>query len=124
MLIPQGEVSTPLVKEVQQKRTAAPVHMETSGTPGESLGSPPAARTEPGETEETPGRSFDPSQEGQAWKYTIEEILNPTEPRDPVDALEKSFGSLSVEQEERDRSRLPRNAYMRRKPRGGASRKK
>ena len=76
------------------------------------------------EIEETPGRSSESPQEGQAEQQTIEEILSPTEPRGPVDALEKSFGSLSVEQEERDRSRLPGIAYRRRKPRGGASRKK
>jgi len=99
--------------------------MKTYGIPGGSSGSLPAARTEPGEGEETPRRSFDSPPEGQAEQQTSEEISNsPTEPRDPVDALEKSFGSLPVEQEERDRSRLPRNAYRRRKPRGGASRKK
>ena len=98
--------------------------METNGSPGESLGSLPAARTEPGEVEETPGRSLDFPQEEQAEQQTIEEILSPTEPRDPAGALEKSFGPLSVEQEERDRSRLPGNAHRRRKPRGGASRKK
>ena len=43
-----------------------PEPMEANGSPGESLGSLPAARTEPGEVEETPGRSFDPPQEGQA----------------------------------------------------------
>ena len=73
-----------------------PGPMETSGSPGESLGSLPAARTEPGEIEETPGRSLDSPQEGQAEQQTIEEIHSPTEPRDPVDALEKSSGSLTV----------------------------
>ena len=97
--------------------------MGTNGSPGESLGSLLAARTERGEIEETPGRSLDSPQEEQADQQTIEEILSPTEPRDPVDALEKSFGSLPVEREERDRSRLPRNAYRRRKPRGGALRR-
>ena len=95
--------------------------METSGSPGESLGSLLAARTERGEIEETPGMGLDSPQEEQADQQPIEEILSPTEPRDPVDALEKSFGSLSVEQEKRGRSRLQGDAYRRRKPRGGAS---
>ena len=95
--------------------------MGTNGFPGESSGSLPAARAEPGEIRGTPGRGFDYPQEGQAEQQAIEEILSPTEPGDSVDALEKSFGSLPVEQEKRDRSRLPRNAYRRRKPRGGAS---
>ena len=103
--------------------TIPPEPMETNGTPGESLGSLPAAWTEPKEGEETLRRSFDSPPEGQAEQQTSEENFNPTEPRDPVEVLEKSFGSLSVEPEERDRSQLPRNAHRRRKPRGGASRK-
>ena len=47
-----------------------PEPMETNGSPGESLGSLPAARTEPGEIEETPGRSFDYPQEGQKDKLS------------------------------------------------------
>ena len=68
--------------------------METNGIPGESSGSLPAARTEPGEIEETPGRSLDSPQEA--------EEINPTslEPIDPVDDLGASFGSLSVGGEE------------------------
>jgi hypothetical protein len=64
--------------------------METSGTPGESSGSLPAARTEPREGEETPGRSFDSPQEAGQINLTS------LEPIDPVDALGESFGSLSV----------------------------
>ena len=101
-----------------------PEPIETNDSPGESLGSLPAAWTEPGEIEGTSGRSSDSPPEGKAEQQTSEEIFSPTEPRDPVEVLEKSFGSLSVEQEERDRSQLPRHAYRRRKPRGGASRKK
>ena len=55
--------------------------METSGSPGESLGSLPAARTEPGEIEETPGRSSDSPQEAEEINLTS------LEPNDPVDAL-------------------------------------
>ena len=76
------------------------------------------------EIEETPGRSSESPQEGQAEQQTIEEIISPTEPRDPVDVLEKGFGSLSVEQEELDLSRLLRNAYRRRKPHEEALRAK
>ena len=64
--------------------------METNGFPGESPGSPPAARTGPGEIEETPGTSLDSPREGKAEQQTIEEIPIPTEPRDPVDALRRA----------------------------------
>ena len=84
MLIPHEGVSTPLVKKVQQD----PEPRETSGSPGESLGSLPTARTEPGETEETPGMSFDSSREGKA--------------KDPVGDLGESFGLLSVGRGESD----------------------
>jgi len=62
--------------------------METNGSPGEGLGSLPAARTEPGDIEETPGRSFDSPPERKA--------------RDPVDDLGESFGLLSVGRGESD----------------------
>ena len=58
--------------------------MEANGTPRESPGSLPAARTEPGEVVGTPGRSFDPPQEGQAE----EESFTLLKPMDPVHALE------------------------------------
>ena len=64
--------------------------METNGTPGESLGSLPAAWTEPGEIEGTSGRSSDSPQEAEEINLTS------LEPIDPVDALGESFGSLSV----------------------------
>ena len=64
--------------------------MEANGFPGESSGSLPAARTEPGEVEETPGRSFDSPQEAEEINLTS------LEPIDPVDALGESFDSLSV----------------------------
>ena len=68
--------------------------METSGSPGESLGSLPAARTEPREIEETPGRSLDFPQEAEEINLTSSELI------DPVDALEGSSGSLSAESAE------------------------
>ena len=51
--------------------------MEANGTPGESSGSFPAARTEPGETEETPGMSFDSSQEAGEINLTSLESIDP-----------------------------------------------
>ena len=95
--------------------------MGTNGTPGESSGSFPAERTEPGEIEETPGRSFDSPQEA--------EEINPTslESIDPVDDLGESFGSLSVGCEENQTQPSARNLKYRRhrrKPRVGASRPK
>ena len=91
-----------------------PESRETNGTPGESPGSLPAARTEPGEMEETPGRSFDSPPEGKA--------------RDPVDDLGESFGLLSVGRGESDSTSLRmhksrknrRNKY---KQRGGKNSK-
>ena len=64
--------------------------MEANSFFGESPCPPPAARTEPGEVEETPGRSFDSPQEAEEINLTS------LEPIDPVDALGGSFGSLSV----------------------------
>ena len=91
-----------------------PEPMETNGSPGESLGSLPAARTEPGDTEETPGRSFDSPSEGKA--------------RDPVDDLGESFGLLSVGRGESDstHSRTHKHRKTRRnkfKQRGGKNSK-
>ena len=88
--------------------------MEANGTPGESSGSFPAARTEPGETEETPGMSFDSSREGKA--------------KDPVGDLGESFGLLSVGRGESDNtsSRTHKSRKNRRnkyKQRGGKNSK-
>ena len=98
-----------------------PEPMEASGAPGESLGSLPAARTEPGEIEGTPGRSSDSPQE------TEEMSPPPLELTDLVDALGGNFGSLSVECAEdqtQPRVRTLKNRSHRRKPRGGAFRPK
>ena len=78
-----------------------PEPMETNGSPGEGLGSLPAARTEPGDIEETPGRSFDSPPERKA--------------RDPVDDLGESFGLLSVGRATSDSTSL--GAYKHRKNR-------
>ena len=82
-LIPKRGVSTPLASEGQTviANTNPQEPMETNGTPGESSGSLPAARTEPREVEETPGRRSGSPQEAE------EIILPPLEPVDPVDAL-------------------------------------
>ena len=91
------------------------------GLPGESLGPLPVARTEPGEIEETPGRSLDFPQEAEEINLTSSELI------DPVEALEGSFGSLSVESAEDQTlpsTRTLKYRRHRRKPRGGASRPK
>ena len=101
--------------------TNPPEPMETNGTPEESSGSLPAARTGPREGEETPGMSFDSPQEAEEINLTS------LEPIDRVDALGKSFGSLPVECAEDQTQPNTRNLKYRRhhrKPRGGASRPK
>ena len=62
--------------------------METNGTPGESSGPFPAARTEPGEVEMTPGRSTDPPEEAKERNSTS------PEPIDLVNDLGESFDLL------------------------------
>ena len=64
-----------------------PVPMETNGIPGESSGSLSAARTEPGEIEEIPGRSFYSLQKGQAGQQPLEKkstIANRETPSTPL----------------------------------------
>ena len=51
--------------------------MEANGIPEESSDPLPAARAEPGETEETPGRSFDSSQEAEEINLTLLEPIDP-----------------------------------------------
>ena len=118
---PGRSLDSPSEGQVITASTIPPEPMETNGTPGESSGSLPAAWTEPREGEETPGRSFDSPQEAEEINLTS------LEPIDPVDALGKSFGSLSVECAEdqtQPSTRAMKYRRHRRKPRGGVSRPK
>ena len=101
--------------------TSPPEPMETNGTPGESSGSLPAARTESGEMEETPGRGPDSPPEAEEINLTS------LEPVDPVDALRESFGSLPVgctDIQTQPKVWTLKNRSHRRKSRGGALRPK
>ena len=87
---PGRSLDSPSEGGITEVKATPPEPMETNGTPGESLGSLPAAWTEPGEIEGTSGRSSDSPQEAEEINLTS------LEPIDPVDALGESFGSLSV----------------------------
>ena len=55
---PERRLDSTSEGQAVKANAAPPEPIEANGFPGESSGSLPAARTEPGEIEETPGRSF------------------------------------------------------------------
>ena len=89
-----ARLTSPSEGSTTEVNATPPKPMGANGSPGEGLGSLPAARTEPGEIEETPGRSLDFPQEAEEINLTSSELI------DPVDALEGSSGSLSAESAE------------------------
>jgi len=85
---PGRSLDSPSEGRAAEANANPPESRETNGTPGESPGLLPAARTEPGEIEETPGRSLDSLPEGKG--------------RDPIGDLGESFGLLSIERAKSD----------------------